>query len=237
MKEKEREAKRHKDEVDRLKKSHAEKIKNSADEVNQTREDLETEYREKVEDLQAKLKREKERAVDKAVEKVRADLRNQLDTVKNDLAEGKADWTREKKRLVMDHETAVEERQKEGEFERDAEVKAAKERIEKLWKKKFEEREAVLEERLKELDTEMTQIRDKHAEDLRRERDRTEIRIRENVRVEIRNELADQMTAEFAVEMQKARDAHEAECDDLRRQLQEVTRTDRSLMMPRTMAD
>lgn len=115
-----------------------------------------------MEDLQAKLKREKERAVDKAVEKIRSDLRNQLDTVKNDLAKAKAEWVREKKRLVMDHEAVLEERQKENEMDKDADVKAMKERTEKLWKKKFEEREKALEERLRDLDDEMSQIRVKH---------------------------------------------------------------------------
>ena len=83
---------------------HNDKLKHTSEELNQTREDLETEFREKLEDVQGKLKREKERAVDKAVEKVRADLRNQLDSVKNDLAKAKAEWAREKKRLVMEHE-------------------------------------------------------------------------------------------------------------------------------------
>ena len=169
---------------------------------------METEYREKVEDLQTKLKREKERAIDKAVEKIRSDLRNQLDTVKNELAKGKAEWAREKKRMQMEHETAVEDKLKEGEFDRDAEIKAAKEQIERTWKKKFADREAVLEERLKDLDAEMTQVRDKHAEDLKRERERVEVRIRETIRADIRNEIADQLTSEFASEMQKANEIH-----------------------------
>ena len=83
-------------------------------------------------------------------------MRNQLDTVKNDLAKGKAEWTREKKRLVMDQETAIEDKAKEDEIDREAEAKAAKERVEKIWKKKFDDRETVLEERLKDLDQEMT---------------------------------------------------------------------------------
>ena len=73
-------------------------------------------------------------------------------------------------------------------------MKAMKEKTEKLWKKKFDEREAVLEERLKELDAEMTQVREKHSEDLRREKERTEIRVRESMRVELRNEIADELT-------------------------------------------
>ena len=76
--------------------------------------------------------------------------------MKNDLAKGKAEWTREKKRLVMDQETAIEDKAKEDEIDREAEAKAAKERVEKIWKKKFDDRETVLEERLKDLDQEMT---------------------------------------------------------------------------------
>lgn len=56
----------------------------------------------------------------------------------------------------MDHETAVEDKLKEGELERDVEIKSAKEQTDKIWKKKFSERETVLEERLKDLDVEMT---------------------------------------------------------------------------------
>ena len=162
LKEKERDVKRLKDELERSKKAHSDKIARVGEEMSATREELESEYREKVEDLQAKLKREKERAVEKAVEKLRADLRNQLDGVKNDLAKGKAEWAREKKRMLMEHESALEEKVKELEFERDTEAKAAKDRTEKLWRKKLDEREATLEERLRDLDSEMTQLREKH---------------------------------------------------------------------------
>lgn len=180
---------------------HTDKLKHTSEELNQTREDLETEFREKLEDVQGKLKREKERAVDKAVEKVRADLRNQLDSVKNDLAKAKAEWAREKKRLVMEHENQVDEKTKESELDRDAETKAIKDKTDKYWKKKFDEREVTLEERLKELDSEMTTIREKHESDLKRERERTEIRIRETVRAEVRGEIADQLTSDFTKEM------------------------------------
>ena len=71
------------------------------------REELEAEFREKQEDLVNKNKREKDKAVEKAVEKVRADLRNQLDNVKNEFAKAKADWARDRKRLVADHESTL----------------------------------------------------------------------------------------------------------------------------------
>ena len=75
--------------------------------MNQVRDELETEFREKQDDLASKNKREKEKAIEKAVEKVRADLRNQLDGVKNDLAKAKAEWAREKKRLQTEHESTI----------------------------------------------------------------------------------------------------------------------------------
>lgn len=217
MKEKEREAKRLKDELERIKKAHTEKISRAGEELSTTREELDTEYREKIEDLQAKLKREKDRSIEKAVEKVRADLRNQLDGVKNELAKGKAEWSREKKRMLMEHETTLDERVKELEFERDTESKAAKDRSEKLWRKKLDDREAALEERLHELDTEMAQIREKHQEDLRRERERTELRVKEGVRADVHNEVADHLASEFAQEMQKTRELHKSELDELKR--------------------
>ena len=128
--------------------------------------------------------------------------------MKNELAKAKAEWAREKKRMVMEHEGQVEERVKDFEMERDVSVKEAKLVVERAWKKKFDEREAVLEERLREIDSEMTNISSKHAEELKRERERIELRLRESIRVEVRNEVADQMTEEFAAEMQKTQDIH-----------------------------
>ena len=151
-------------------------------------------------------------------------MRNQLDGVKNDLAKGKAEWSREKKRTVMEHETTLEERVKELEFERETEVKAAKDRTEKLWRKKLDDRELALEERLRELDAEMSQVRDKHQDDLRRERERTELRVKESVWAEVRNEVADQLSNEFAQEMSLAKEFHKTELDELKRQLEESSR-------------
>lgn len=99
--------------------------------------------------------------------------------------------------MQMDQETHLEERIKEMEFERETEIKATKERTEKLWKKKFDDRETILEERLRDLDAEMTQLRDKHHDDLKRERERAEVRIRDGIRVEVRNEVADELSAQF----------------------------------------
>jgi len=44
---------------------------------------------------------------EKAIEKVRAEMRNQLDTVRNELAKAKAEWQRERKKIMNDHEEVI----------------------------------------------------------------------------------------------------------------------------------
>ena len=127
--------------MERAKKSHADKVKTITDEMTQSREELESEYKEKHEDQSKTHKKDKERAIDKAVEKVRSDLRNQIDSVKNELAKAKADWQRERKKLVQEHETSIESTQKDQEMEKDTEIRQVKEKTEKIWKKKLDERE------------------------------------------------------------------------------------------------
>ena len=159
IKEKDREIKRLKEEAERQRKLHQDRLKQANEEVNQVREELETEFREKYEDQMNKNKREKDKAVEKAVEKVRADLRNQLDNVKNEFAKAKADWARDRKRLVSDHENNLNSQKKEAEIEREAELRAHKEKIEKQWRKKLDDREKALEERIGEIDIEMNDMR------------------------------------------------------------------------------
>jgi len=101
-----------------------------------------------VEECEKKYKAAKEKGIEKAVEKVRVDLRNQIDLSKNEFAKAKAEWQRERKKLVSDHEEALQSQQQEAEHARDNELKLTKERIEKLWKKRLEERESSLEEQI-----------------------------------------------------------------------------------------
>jgi hypothetical protein len=35
-------------------------------------------------------------------------MRNQIDSVRNEMAKAKAEWEREKKKLLTDHETSIE---------------------------------------------------------------------------------------------------------------------------------
>jgi hypothetical protein len=81
--------------------------------------------------LKQKEKASKEKAVEKAVEKVRIDLKNQMDGLKNEHAKAKADWQRERKKLLSDHEEATSAIYQEVEASRDNEVRQAKDRVEK----------------------------------------------------------------------------------------------------------
>jgi hypothetical protein len=48
--------------------------------------------KEKIDEHSQKLKAAKEKSIDKAVEKVRVELRNQLEAQKNEFAKAKSDW-------------------------------------------------------------------------------------------------------------------------------------------------
>jgi gamma-glutamyl:cysteine ligase YbdK (ATP-grasp superfamily) len=48
--------------------------------------------KEKIDEHSQKLKAAKEKGIEKAVEKVRVELRNQLEAQKNEFAKAKADW-------------------------------------------------------------------------------------------------------------------------------------------------
>ena len=72
---------------------------------------------------------------------MRSDLRNQLDAVKNEAAKSKADWEREKKRIARDHENHFAQVESEWTSIKDTELRQAKEKTEKLWRKKLDDRE------------------------------------------------------------------------------------------------
>jgi spore coat polysaccharide biosynthesis protein SpsF (cytidylyltransferase family) len=93
--------------------------------------------KEKELELVQKSKKDKE----KAVEKVRAEMRNQNDSIKNENLKAKAEWQRDRKKLVNDHEEELSSQQKDLEMARDSEVRAARDKTEKSWRKRMDDRE------------------------------------------------------------------------------------------------
>ena len=153
--------------------------------------------------------------------------------MKNEFAKAKADWARDRKRLVSDHENTLGSHQKESEIEREAELRAQKEKIEKQWRKKSDDREKVLEERLNEIDKEMNDMRQRHSEDIKLERERTENRVKENIRQELKAELTQEMQSEFEAELLKTQSLHKAELQEIKRQYEEMLQSERNNHMPK----
>ena len=107
---------------------------------------------------------------EKAVEKVRAEMRNQLDTVRNELAKAKAEWQRERKKIMNDHEEALSTQQRDTDLNKDSDVRATRDKVEKVWRKRLDEQAKDFEYRNQQLESEMDEIREKHRDELSKER-------------------------------------------------------------------
>lgn len=107
---------------------------------------------------------------EKAVEKVRAEMRNQLDTVRNELAKAKAEWQRERKKIMNEHEEALSAQQRDTDLNKDSDVRATRDKVEKVWRKRLDEQAKDFEYRNQQLESEMDEVREKHRDELSKER-------------------------------------------------------------------
>ena len=97
----------------------------------------------------------------------------------------------------------------------------------------MDDREKTLEERISEIDKEMNDMRSRHTEDIKLERERTENRIRENIRSELKTELTIEMQSEFEAELLKTQNLHKAELQEIKRQYEEMIKSEKSNFMPK----
>ena len=70
-------------------------------------------------------------------------MKNNVDAVKNDQIKTKCDWDREKKKLISEHETQIEDLKNQLEDDQMSEVRQAKDKADKAFKKKLQEKEAL----------------------------------------------------------------------------------------------
>ena len=96
----EKEAKKLREDLDRANKTNEGKIKKISEEHQAEIERNDFDTKEKISQLTQKHKKD----VKTAQEKLRAEMNNALDAVKNDMARAKCDWDREKKKLIQEHE-------------------------------------------------------------------------------------------------------------------------------------
>lgn len=68
-------------------------------------------------------------------------MKNNVDAVKNDFARAKAEWERERKKLTGEREEDSIKLREQLELEMGKEIKEAKERNDKLLKKKLQDKE------------------------------------------------------------------------------------------------
>jgi hypothetical protein len=160
---------------------------------------------EKLQDGKDKIKKEKE----KALEKVRADSRNQVDSVKNEMARAKAEWARDKKKMGIEYQESLSVAQRDADVQKDSDIVSAREKVDKSWRKRLEEREKDFDKQITQLEEEDRESRERHREDLEKQRLRIEAtlteKIKANLRVEVTYEIEDQMK----IDLQEVVRAHE----------------------------
>lgn len=129
----EREAKKLGEDLERAKKINEEKIKKINEEQRADIDHKDFDSKEKISQLTQKHKKD----IKTAQEKLRAEMNNSLDAVKNDTARAKCDWDREKKKLIQEHENQMNQLRNELEDENMEELRASKEKADKQFKKRL----------------------------------------------------------------------------------------------------
>ena len=66
-----------------------------------------------------------------AQEKGKAELKNAVDDVKNDMARAKAEWERERKKLLQEHDMKLADAKNEAEDTYEEKIRSAKEQSDK----------------------------------------------------------------------------------------------------------
>jgi len=70
------------------------------------------------------------------------------------------------------------------------EQKQTKEKNEKLFKKRLQDKEALWQEKFSEIEAEISMLTEAHREELKLEREKIETRLREQLKVQIKNEVS-----------------------------------------------
>lgn len=95
------EIKKLKEDLDRSKKSYADKIKQITEEFQHDKEQAEQQYHQNIQDLNLKAKKERKEGIDKAQIQIRSELLNKISELKNDHARLEAEWQRERSKFEL----------------------------------------------------------------------------------------------------------------------------------------
>ena len=92
---------------------------------------------------------------------------------------------------MNDHEEVVCAQQRDTDMDKDGEVRAVRDKVEKVWRKRLDEQMKDSEQRNQVLENEMDEVREKHRDELARERQRLEARFKETALTDLRREVTD----------------------------------------------
>jgi len=177
------------------------------------RKDFDT--KEKIGQLTQKHKKD----IKAAQEKLRAEMKNQVDAVKNDMARAKCDWDREKKKLIQEHENQMNQLRNQLEDESMEELRASKEKADKQFKKRLQDKESLWQAKFEEIEKEITDLNEAHRIEIKSERERIETRVREQVRAQLRVEIGNELEEDFSQQIQGIESRYREEIEKLQRDL------------------
>eukprot|EP00347_Sterkiella_histriomuscorum_P011245 403373188 len=225
---KERDVKKSKDELEKLKKTYEDKLKKLEQEQATEKECWDRQQKEKIEQIVQKQKKD----IKAAQDKLRAEHRNQVDSVKNDMVKQKAEFEREKKKLIQEHESGIEQMKREFEEVVEKEIKITKEKQEKVMKRKLDEKQSENVQKLEEMENEIALIRNSHQIEIKKEKERLELRLRDQLRADLRLELHDELELEFQEQLDRIRTQQQLELDKLKSKYEVIMREERARMLP-----
>ena len=90
--------------------------------------------------MQAQHKKDKNLAVDKALDKLKVEMLNKISEFKNEQAKKEAEWQRERNRFNQTKEEAIELAIANFESKKADDIKEARLHVERIWKKKQDEK-------------------------------------------------------------------------------------------------
>ena len=107
------------------------------------------------------------------------DVLNATESLKNEIAKNKAEWDRERKKLGMEWESKMNLLRQELEEEGMEELKASKEKADRQFKKRLQDKENLWQSKFEDIEQEIEELNDAHRQEIKMEKTKIEARLRE----------------------------------------------------------
>ena len=98
-----------------------------------------------------------------------------MDGVKNDMARAKCDWDREKKKLNAEHQNELNMLRGQMEDDAQEELRLAKEKADKQFKKRLQDKENLWQAKFEEIEQEIADLNEAHRVEIKNEKERLDV--------------------------------------------------------------